>query len=253
MILHNNCSHSGGNRIMKKKLWMSVTLMLLMVSSLHASNMPDFPFVFAEGKASIEIEPDIATINFYIEEFNEKSETALDVVLKRSAEIILFFEKQKIAKESITAFEINKQAVRNRSEDYEELEILGYEVRRYFTVKLKNLNNYEHFIHKLLTLKNVVRIRTEFDRVDREKIEADLVSKACKNAQTQAEIMAKGFNSKLGKVFAISKSGFKNLDAKFDIRGERHYRLSRDKNSKFMFIPSTITIKNSISVIYKLK
>ncbi len=238
---------------MKKKLWMSIVLLQLMVSSLYASNMPDFPFVFAEGKASIEIEPDIATINFYIEAFNEKPETSLEVVLNRSTEIISFFEKHKIPKDSITAFEINKRSVRKQTDSFKELELLGYEVSREFTVKLKDLKDYEVFIHKLLTLKNVIRIRTKFDRAERKKIEDDLVSKACKNARIQAEIMSKGFAAKLGKVFAISKSGFKDINAKFDTRGERYYSMRETKNSRFMFIPSTITIETSISVVFKLK
>jgi len=236
---------------MKKNIWLAIVLLMLMVTGVHAAELPDFPFVFAEGEADIEIKPDKATITFYVKQFDEKSENALNVVQNSSAEILSFFDKQNIIKEAIYAFEIHKRTVR-KTENYTELSILGYEVSRYFTVKLKDLKNYEPLVHKLLTLKNVVQIRTTFDRVDRKQIEDDLVAKACKNAQTQAEIMAKGFNAKLGKVFAVSQERFKKVYSKFGARGTGAV-LRSPRNAKFLFVPSTITIKNTIYVIFKLK
>ena len=237
--------------MMKKNIWLAIVLLLLMVTGIHASELPDFPFVFAEGKANIKIKPDIAKITFYVEQFDAKAENALNVVQERSEEILSFFDKQNITKEAIYAFEINKRAVR-KTENYTELSILSYEVSRYFTVKLKNLKNYEPLVHKLLTLKNVVKIRTTFDRVDRKQIEADLVAKACRNARSQAEIMAKGFNAKLGKVFAVSQEGFENLKSRFVIGGIRRI-ITKYSSSEFMFVPSTITIRNTVYVIFKLK
>ena len=239
---------------MKKYLLTTILLLSVIGATAHASPLPDFPFVFAQGKAETEVSPDIATVSFHVEQFDENATNALEVVRNRSAELIAFFAAQKIAKEDIVAYEIDKRAVRE-TKDYNQLTILGYEVSRRFSVKLRDLSHYEQFAKKLLSLKNVVNINTEFDRTDRKKIEADLIAEASRNARKQAELMAKGFGVQLDSVFAISQRGFQSLGTEFGVVGYE-YALAREKSmsrSEFLFVPSTITLQNTVTAIFKLK
>ena len=240
---------------MKKYLWTIIFLLSVIGVSAHASQLPDFPFVFAHGSAETEVSPDIATVSFRVEEFDENPTKALEVLRNRSAELIAFFAEHKIKKEDIVAYEIDKRAVRERK-DYNELKILGYEVSRRFSVILRDLSHYEQFVKKLLYLKNVVNINAEFDRTDRKKIEADLIAEASRNAREQAELMAKGFGVKLGSVFAISQRGFQSLGMEFGVAGYEpgvafEKRIMEEK--EFLFVPSTINLKNTVTAIFKLK
>jgi len=240
---------------MKKRLWIILFLLFVIGTYTHASELPDFPFVFAQGQAEIKRPPDIATISFQIEQFDEQAVNALTIVRNRSAELIAFFEAQKINEKDIVAYEIDKRAVRERK-DHKKYKIIGYEITRNFSVKLEDLNRYEQFIKKLLSLDNVTNIKTEFDRRDRKQIEADLLVKAGQDARAQAELMAKGFQTEIGSVFAISQRGFQDLWTEFGLKGGYAYaRLNESdmRKSDFLFIPSTINFQNTVTVIFKLK
>ena len=79
---------------MKKYFWTVILLLSVIGVSAHASQLPDFPFVFAHGKAKTEVPPDIATVSFRVQEFDEQPTVALEVVRNRSAELIAFFAEQ---------------------------------------------------------------------------------------------------------------------------------------------------------------
>ena len=74
-------------------------MLLLSMPTAHAAELPDFPFIFSEGEATIDVPPDIATVSFSIEKFDENEMAALQEVQKRSAELIEFFISLKIQKE----------------------------------------------------------------------------------------------------------------------------------------------------------
>jgi uncharacterized protein YggE len=243
---------------MKKLIFILTILFVLLSFNASASEMPDFPFVFAEGKAETEVPPDMAIVRFYVKEFNEDPTKALAVVRERSSELLTFFAKLKIAEKDITAYEIDKRPMRERDKNYTTVKILGYEIWRYISVTLRDLTQYEQFIKKLLSLNNIMNIRTKFERSDREKIEVDLIAQACQNAHEQAKLMAKGLGVQLGSVFSISQEGFANLSTKFGVSGyERYIHAAGStqgiEGEEFLFVPSTITFRNSVRVIFKLK
>jgi uncharacterized protein YggE len=239
-----------------KKYFSMICLMLLFVVPTAYAELPEFPFVFAEGEATMEVPPDIATISFSVEQFDEIGANALQVVQNRSAEIIEYLISLKIQEEDIIGYEISKRSVRERN-DYTELKILGYEFSRSFSVKVKDLDKYEMLVKKLLSLENIVNIESEFNRSDREKIETELVSKSCQNARKNAELMANGFDAKLGDVYAISKSGFENIGTQFSAKrfftsDSLFMSTLASVNDDLLFIPSTITIRNTVTAIFRL-
>jgi uncharacterized protein YggE len=248
---------------MKKVVFIFAILFALLSFNASASEMPDFPFVFADGEAKTEVPPDMAIVSFSVQEFNKDSAAALAVVKERSRELITFFAENKIAPKDIVAYQIDKWPVRKRGENYSELEISGYRVSRRVVVTLRDLKQYEKLYDKLLSLNNVGRISASFDRSDREKIEEELVAKACQNARDRAELMAKGSGVQLGNVFAISQLDFRSLTTHFAVSAEmraegRILSLSGEgveatSTDKFVFVPSTITFENTVKVIFRLK
>ena len=105
-------------------------------------------------------------------------------------------------------------------------------------------------------MNHVLGVTADFDRSDREKVEAELVGKAGLDAKAQAERMAAGFGVPLGQVFAISMQGFRNIGAKFGLApGSGYLRTALHRSpskQEALFIPSTITLKSSVTAIYRL-
>ena len=234
--------------------WVCVLLLYLFLGGVaHAVQDPDFPFIYSQGEATVEVAPDIATVSFQVEQFDEDSAKALEAVRNRSAELVAFFEERGIKDEDVVAYEFNKRAVRQRR-DNRDLNILGYEVSRKFSVELHNLEGYEPFMKKLLSMENVTGTRTKFDRSDRDKVEEDLVVKACQDARKQASLMANGFGSRLGPVHAISQKGFGSMEAQFGLpcsfaRSESFGVAQRE----LLFVPATISFSKNITAIFKLE
>ena len=93
---------------------------------------------------------------------------------------------------------------------------------------------------------------------DREKIESDLLAMAAADAKRQAQHLAKGFEAEIDAVFAISGHGFSDIE-KFPFLAEYldlGIGLSVGGPSgkkELIFVPSTITFKNRVQAIFKLK
>lgn len=236
-----------------------VIVCLLSIASLtFASSLPEFPFVSSNGYAEVELLPNMAKVSFGFKAFNENPKNAVDTIIQRSKELLEFCAKQKIKREDMVAYEINKNIVRERK-NYQELNILGYEVTRQFTITLHGLQIYEPLAKKLLSIENVENFHTKFDRTDREKIESDLLTKAAADAKRQAQYLAKGFDAQIDSVFAISEHEFRDIGTLF----ERAYvqastgaivDISSPSGKKgLVFVPSTINFNSRVSAIFKLK
>jgi uncharacterized protein YggE len=236
------------------KRLMIALLLCLPGSAALAADLPEFPFVFVQGKAETNVPPDNVKITFRVEHFSEAPADALSVVRERSGQLVALIEKHRIAKKDFVAYDINKRARREKKE-YQELKILGYEVSRRFTITLRDLQLYGTIMKELLTLENVVNTDSKFDTSDRKTIEAELMDKACENARAQAALMAKGFKAELGPVFALSRIGFHDLNWKFITPYGVGGLLAESAASEteFLFVPSTITLENQVSVIFKLR
>lgn len=239
---------------MSRRILVSFMLALSFGMNAHAFEIPSFPFIFTYGEAERKVPPDIATISFKVQQYDESAEKALDTVQKRCAELVVFLAEQQISKDDIVAYEIGKLPVREKKEkEFNDLKILGYEVTRSFSVKLKDISRYEQIAKKLFSLKNVLYIETIFDKSDRKKIEADLISEASSNAKTQAELMAAGFGTDIESVFAISQKDFKVIsDAEFSISSGEIININQ-AGGEYLFIPSVITLQKNIFVIFKIK
>jgi uncharacterized protein len=243
---------------MKRFIWIPGLIVLCLPWLSCASEIPDFPFVFAQGQTEVEVAPDVATIFMQVEAYNEDPGKALSAVENRSAELVSAFTKHKVDKKDMIAYDINKRTVRE-TKNYTQLGILGYEVSRRITVTVRYLDQYEPLMTNLLSLKNVTNLHAEFDRTDRRTIEAGLITQASQKAREQATLLAKGFGAEIASVHAISASrvGFGNIAGEFGMgagytpvasmaRGER-------AETTTIFVPSTIKMQASVNAIFRLK
>jgi uncharacterized protein YggE len=227
----------------------------------NASTMPDFPFVTVTGKSVIKVEPDMATLEFYVVTFNKEATLAKSLLNKTSNDVVIILKSNGILETEIKSFEINKQAMRASDDEYNDLAILGYEFIQKFKVTINDLKIYSKLTNELMDINNVEDIESYFDFSKKDEIEVELIKEASKKAKQKAENMALGLGVKIDSVFAFNDSGsFSSFFATFGFRSE--YRGasiallapgSSNPNSSNIFIPHYIEISKSINVVYKIK
>ena len=241
---------------MLNKLILTLTLMLL-VSNTLANDLPDFPFIIVTGEASTEAAPDSATIFFVVTEFNEDSEKAMAVVQQRSVEVLALIERFNISTDDIHSFGIDKEARRARNEDYQRLEILGYEVLQQYRVKLNEISKFSEFMNELVSMQNVSGIGTEFAVADEEQILRSLTKTASGDARRRAEDLAEAMEVKILSVHALSENeSFSRHLAKFEV-SSTYPRMVMQTGSRVdsfkLFVPKALELDKTVNVVFKIE
>jgi len=238
------------------KTFLFLLIVLLVIPNAEAAQVPEFPFIYAVGKATKEVPPNMVKLTFDLVAFDENPENSLEIVKKRSIELIQLFKKFDIPKTNIEAYEINKEAKRQEKE-YVKLTILGYEVTQKFSIKASGLTKYPAFIESLLKMKNISNINAEFDVVERKSIETELIVKASEDAKVRAENMAAGAGANLGSVYAISDHEFYEVQSQFGMGSgfeAAMFKKSMMGGDEYItIIPSTIKIEKNVNMIFKLE
>ncbi|MBM4087880.1 MAG: DUF541 domain-containing protein [Planctomycetes bacterium] len=237
---------------------MKTTIAAVMVSVVAcvsgATEIPDYPFVYAEGSVTARIAPDMCCVSYTVRIRDRDSANAIKMVESRSAETISMLVNHGVKKDDIVGHEIEKDVVREQAER-DTLAILGYEIRRVIRFPLRDLKQYDPIVSALLKTDNVVNVFTAFDRTDRDDVESRLLSEAVAKAKAKAELMAKGAGQQIVKLRAISQRGFQNFGEQFGL-GNRSYgffnSLESSPREELLFVPSSIEFSNSVSVIYEL-
>ena len=235
-----------------------MTIMFALAFTTNASPLPDYPFIFTEGDASIELKPDLCTITFQITIRDKDATNALQQMTHRSSEALAILADNDVKAEDIIAFEISKRHVRNQSRDSHQFEFLGYEMKRKIEITLKDLQNYSTLMSTLIKTSDIIGLNSEFDRTDREEIESKLLAEAVSAAKTKAKIMAQASEQRIIKLQALSSSDFKTLGEQFGLggRSESYFgsRMSASGGGpEVIFVPSSIEFLGSVSVIYMVE
>ena len=229
--------------------------LLLIISSpiVFSANLPDFPFVVSVGKAEREVKPDIATVSLGIMSFEKKSDISSEKVGAATDSVLKVLQSYGISSKAVEATDIAKSTLRKRDSEYNNLEIIGYEVSRSLTIELKDLAKYSELISDIVAIDNVSSVRTAFDATNRKDIERELVEVASKDALNKAEQMAESLETKIHSVYAISQnSDFGSFFATFGARSA-DIAYARNRARVAIFVPKKITISQGINVVFKIK
>ncbi len=222
------------------------------------ANTPDFPFLTVTGEAELNIAPDKATLTFSLLAVDEKADKALTTVTNRSVEIVKYLTSKKIKKKEIESYQITKNAIRERGQNYNELQIKGYEVTQNFKITLNDLEQFTAILEKLLSLQNVEHINTQFDVKDRKSFEEKLVIKAGNDAYERASRLAKSVGAKIESVYAINdQQSYSDYVTRFNLNDNYSNVAMRMSEGKVgargeFFIPQEITVNRQVHVIYKI-
>jgi uncharacterized protein len=233
------------------------TLLLVYCQVATAVELPDFPFIYATGSASKDIPPNTAKLDFKVEAFDESPDKSYNLVHSRSKEILSLINKLGIPIKNVESYKIFKETV-HQEKDYEELKILGYKVNQHFSIRINQLSQYTSLLNELLKLTNVSEFNSEFDVVERKKIESDLMTQAVADAKGQADRMAAASGNEVDSAYAVSEHAYFEIDNEFGINTNPFLDAMFKKsmmggNENTTHIPSTIKLGKSANVIFKLK
>jgi len=236
-----------------------ILFFILIISNLvYASDLPDFPFIVSTGVAEKDVTPDIATIGINVHAFNQESSLALKSTNVASDKIIKLLKKYKIDISQLEAGDIQKSAIRQRDDKFNQLNILGYNVSRHLTLNLVNLSKYAELMNDLVSINNVINLNSQFNHSNRDVIESELVILASKKAKDSAKQIANSLDKEIHSVYAVSQiSNFDNFLATFGASAysiEAKHREDYSFNEEAaMFIPKAINISQHINVVFRLK
>lgn len=227
---------------------------IMAASSTSAAQLPDFPFVFVAGQATEDVAPEFAEVSLSIAAFSAQSDVSMRAVAGRTDEVLRLCEQHGIPTSDVVAYELDKRAVREMSDNYEALAILGYEVSRSLTITVRSLDTYPGFMAELVEMDNVTHIRTHFDVNARRAVEERLVGSACRDARVHAELMAHSAGVELGQVHALSVARFAEVEEVLSDHGGG-FAIARQASRlpQNLFVPATIRIQKSVYALYRLE
>lgn len=240
---------------------------MICAQTVFAGDVPSFSYLIATGLAEIKVQPDTAKISFSVTEFNKDAKEASLKVFKQGQAVLAIAKELGIPKEQVTSSEYTKSAKRKRDDNYNDLDILGYDVSQDYTIELNKIAQYSTLADQLLKLGNLENIRTSFDVSNRKAIEGDLLKQATKDARRRANDLADGMGVKVISVYALSQDF--SLSSYKAIFGVRDYSVENMSPPEFvpppsldfvpdsagsnMFVPKSIELRTSVNVVFKIQ
>ena len=241
---------------------LSTICLFLLVSSGLAAEIPDYPFVFVVGKADVEIAPNIASCSLTLRAREQDPAEAAAIVEDRLKTVLAAFKTNHIAPNDIESFTIEKQVLTNEYNDNQAAVIKGYDVLRNVKFAVRQLESVAPIETTLVKSPNVTNIACQFDRTDRARIEADLMTKALHSARDEGDKLAVPLGRHVTAAVAVSKVPFDSIAGAFGLgagsameRIDRMFKksVSSDDQRDELLVPLTIHLAVSINVLFKME
>lgn len=167
-----------------------------------AAELPDGPHIVTSGTASVDASPDMARLAIEVSVSSKDAADAKKQVDARVAQYFDFLGKNGIEKKDINAANLRTQP------EYDYLKnggsvLKGYRAVRQVEVTLRQLDKLNELLDGALK-SGLNEIRTVDLGVANPDVYRDKVrQKAIEQATSQAQSLAKGFNSSLGPIYSI--------------------------------------------------
>ncbi|MYM31830.1 Uncharacterized conserved protein YggE, contains kinase-interacting SIMPL domain [Duganella sacchari] len=227
---------------MLNKLALTVALLPFAV---HASNLPDYPFIHTAGEGFVMVAPDMGEIDFDITAFNADPAVASATVAERVGQV------QALMVEGVAS-----AATRDARKEMRSAEA-DYSVRSSVHIVVRDISKWRPIMQALLAMPNIDHMSTSFGRSDREKAEQELTVAAIRDAQRRAEAMASGFGKKVGAVSAVSSGQLRNLTNAVGLMPGDLYLRNRSVDApsadKDFLATEVLRWSQTVDVIFRIK
>ncbi|WP_426175435.1 SIMPL domain-containing protein [Massilia sp. TWR1-2-2] len=239
---------------MLKKI-IAIAALVLVPFAAAAGQLPDYPFIHANGSSWAYVPPDVGEIDFEIWGGHSNPEAARQLVEERINEVRALLTGLGLPVADIEIRDVRKEMRKG--------EPVGgaaqYDIKCGVHIKVADLSKWKPVVSGLLNMANLDGFMTGFDTSRRTQVDAELIGEAIKVARGKAEAMAAGFGRKLGAVGGISPGELKNLTRAMGMaasdpaaRFTRAVGKSEYERDSLLMI-NIIKLSQSVDVIFKIK
>lgn len=236
-----------------------LALSLTFSVSVLANPVPKFPFVIVTENIEQEIKPDVAQVHFSLLAYDKSADKAMEKLTKYSAQMLEVLRANKIPISQLESTQVDKNTKRARRDGAYNLEILGYEVKQGFDLRVSNLGNYPTLMNQLIRLNSVQNTNTVFESTRIEKYKEEMIVNLSKKAREKADVLAKAQSRTVKSVYGITtEENFGQAFASFSLEyNPQAYTLAMKADSYgmelLMAVPEYIRVGQRITAIYELK
>jgi hypothetical protein len=236
------------------KRFLFLALAIFPISVFAGSGLPDKPYIYVEGQATIENPADEASIHFTVVAHNPDVVKANQEVQANVAKLLKFLDEKKIAKTDVIAENLHAEPEYDREENSSKRgKLIGYVVRRDIGVKVRNVSILAKLVDEVINLKDI-----EFQSVQgafskETEMEDEVWQKALTNARERAEKTLKPLGMKIDSVFAVSPVSYPNLEDRMVGGAEKVIVTGSNiptADSQYLLAPVSVT--KSAHVIYSI-
>jgi uncharacterized protein len=246
--------------------WIRVPLFVLAsvaaAGAALAAPVPDYPFIYAEGSATREVPPDLASFSFSVSAANATSQGAIAQVQGVATQVLALLARTGIRDADIEAASLATAQQSHWDEKTRRNVPDGYTANRGFAVKVRDLTRYPALYRALLEMPSVSGGGGSFERSDRSRVSAELVAEAAKAAREQGERMAAGLGRKLGSARAIAQIPMAEIPGRFGLGAGGGVRsrmalqevvVTAQRSADSSLVPASIEISEGVNVLFELQ
>ncbi|ERT13242.1 oxidative stress defense protein [Photorhabdus temperata] len=172
--------------------------------SAQAADLPVVPHIVTSGNAVIKAEPDMATLIINVDISAKDASGAKKQVDELVAKYFDFLKENGIEKKDINAANLRTQPDYEYDRESDKSVLKGYRAIRSVEVKVRKLDHLNILLDGALKAGLNEISSVQFGVDDPQKYRDEARQKAIQNAIEQADVLAKGFNSKLGPIYSIN-------------------------------------------------
>ena len=218
-----------------------------------AADLPNHPFIHVSAAAEFHVMPDIGEIDIDIVSLEPDADAAWKLVNERLEASRALFAQHGVAAEDLSVQDIVRRP--RKIEILPEGQPVPMETRVALHVTVRDLGQWTPLLRALLAMKDLESLAVSFNRSDRDKIDADLVTQALATARTKAQNIARGIGAKLGPATGVALEPLKNLSHSMGMSSDPNGRNIGDRRAKpqaDMALVQAMRLMQAADVIYRI-
>ncbi|WP_167758608.1 SIMPL domain-containing protein [Zemynaea arenosa] len=232
------------------KTRIAAALLTVSASLSQAAELPNYPFIHANGRAEISVASDEATLDFEIVASDANAETAAATVGTRAGEIKALAASIGIAADDVTIADPRRDVRKDGT---------GWDIKVGVRILVRDISVWAALVQPVLGMQNIEGLAVDFGSTQRHQLEMQLLADAVQDAKVHAEALAKGAGRKVGAVAGISYAPVKNLSTSMGFV-ESDFRYTRDRApasaprpaSEYLAVQA-VKLQQQVDVVYRIK
>lgn len=218
-----------------------------------AADLPNHPFIHVSASAEFHVMPDIGEIDIDIVSLEPDADAAWKLVNERLEASRALFAQHGVAVEDVFVQDIVRRP--RKIEVLPEGQPVPMETRVALHLTVRDLGQWTPLLRALLVMKDLESLAVAFNRSDRDKIEADLVTQALATAKSKAQNIARGVGARLGPATGVALEPLKNLSNSMGMSSDpngRHIGDRRGAPRGDMALVQAMRLMQAANVIYRI-